>query len=94
MQVWDPIGAVPVPDSPFMNRGTYNQITRLGKGAKMFAENVIAPGQSGDPRSPHFADQYLNYVTWRYKVMRLTKNAARRNAESILVLKRGKARSR
>jgi acyl-homoserine lactone acylase PvdQ len=29
----------------------------------------IAPGQSGDPTSPHFADQLELYATWEYKEM-------------------------
>ena len=83
---WTPIGAIGVPDTPWMNRGTYNQITHLGRGAKMSAQNVIAPGQSGDPRSPHFADQLLNYATWSYKPMRLNKASLQGNTESTLVL--------
>ena len=69
-----------------MNRGTYNQITRLARGAGMYAQNVIAPGQSGNPFSPHFADQLFNYATWQYKEMRLTRAAAVANAESIVEL--------
>jgi penicillin amidase len=67
---WDPIGAVGVPATIWMNRGTYNQIVELS--GRVRAENVIAPGQSGDPTSPHFADQLPLYATWRYKDMRLT----------------------
>jgi penicillin amidase len=83
---WSPIGAVDVPDIPWMNRGTYNQITHLGKGSKMAAVNVIAPGQSGNPLNPHFADQLLNYATFRYKPMRLTRADLTGNRESTLVL--------
>jgi acyl-homoserine-lactone acylase len=54
-----------------MNRGTYNQLVRLGPGRHLWAENVVAPGQSGDPASPHFADQLQLYASWRYKPMRL-----------------------
>jgi acyl-homoserine lactone acylase PvdQ len=60
-----------VPDTIWMNRGTYNQIVHLGSGRQLWAENVVAPGQSGDPASPHFADQLPLYATWRYKPMRL-----------------------
>ena len=67
---WAPLGAGTVPATPFMNRGTYNQILDLGPSAH--GENVVAPGQSGDPRSPHFADQLGLYATWRYKPMHLT----------------------
>ena len=84
---WDPIGAIDVPDIPWMNRGTYNQITHMGRGANLFAQNVIAPGQSGSPLSPHFADQLLNYATWAYKVMHLTRESLEGNTESTVQLK-------
>jgi penicillin amidase len=71
--VWSPIGVGTVPNTIWMNRGTYNQIVHLGPGPELQAQNVIAPGQSGDPFSPHFADQLLNYSTWTYKPMRLTR---------------------
>jgi len=86
MTKWSPIGAVGVPDTPWMNRGTYNQITHIGRGANMSAQNVIAPGQSGDPRSPHFADQLFNYASWQYKPMRLNKASLTGNTESTTVL--------
>ncbi|MFQ5528165.1 MAG: penicillin acylase family protein, partial [Thermoanaerobaculia bacterium] len=94
MQVWRQIGAAPVPDTPHMNRGTYNQITHLKKG-DIFAENVIAPGQSGNPLTatgfnPHFADQLLNYATWQYKDMYLTKSSLKGHRESTTVLKNTK----
>lgn len=69
---WDALPLTPqVPDTIWMNRGTYNQIVHLGAGRHLWAENVVAPGQSGDPASPHFADQLALYATWRYKPMRL-----------------------
>ncbi len=68
--VWSPLGTGTVPSTPFMNRGTYNQIVALGP--QIHGENVVAPGQSGDPRSPHFADQLRLYATWKYKPMHLT----------------------
>jgi penicillin amidase len=67
---WRPLGAASVPDTPWMNRGTYNQILALGPG-RIRGENVVAPGQSGDVRSPHVADQLALYGTWQYKPMRL-----------------------
>jgi penicillin amidase len=67
---WAPLGAGTVADTPWMNRGTYNQIVALDPGA-LHGENVVAPGQSGDPRSPHFADQLQLYATWTYKRMSL-----------------------
>jgi acyl-homoserine lactone acylase PvdQ len=81
---WDPIGAVGVPDTIWMNRGTYNQIVHLG--TRGSAENVIAPGQSGDPTSPHFSDQLALYASWAYKEMRLTESNIAEHAESIVDL--------
>lgn len=92
MQTWRRIGAAPVPDTPHMNRGTYNQITRLEKG-NISAQNVIAPGQSGNPLqadgtlNPHFADQLANYATWTYKDMYLTKKALKGHRESRTVIR-------
>ena len=67
---WSPLGAGSVPNTPWMNRGTYNQIVSLVPG-HLVGENVVAPGQSGDARSPHFADQLTLYATWTYKHMTL-----------------------
>jgi penicillin amidase len=72
---WEALPLTPqVPDTIWMNRGTYNQIVRLGPGRHLWAENVVAPGQSGDPASPHFSDQLQLYATWRYKPMRLDRS--------------------
>jgi penicillin amidase len=87
MTTWSPVGAVGVPDTPWMNRGTYNQITHLGRGGNMSAQNVVSPGQSGDPRSPHFADQLFNYASWQYKDMNLSKADLKGNTESTTVVK-------
>jgi len=71
--VWEPLPLTPaVPDTIWMNRGTYNQLVHIGHGNRLTARNVVAPGQSGDPASPHFADQLALYTNWRYKPMRLT----------------------
>jgi penicillin amidase len=70
---WSPQGAGTVPATPWMNRGTYNQIVSLLP-RQPRGENVVAPGQSGDPRSPHFADQLQLYATWTYKPMRLDRS--------------------
>jgi penicillin G amidase len=68
--VWAPIGAAGVPNTPWANRGTYNQLVELDpKGNR--AENVLAPGQSGDLRSAHFADQLGLYASFQYKPMPL-----------------------
>jgi penicillin G amidase len=48
-----------------------NQIVSLQPG-RVRGENVVAPGESGDVRSPHFADQLQLYATWTYKPMRLS----------------------
>jgi penicillin amidase len=84
---WEPIGAASIPDTPWMNRGTYSQITRLGKGSQMYAQNVVAPGQSGNPFNPHFADQLKNYATWTYKPMRLTRQSLVGHTESTITLR-------
>jgi penicillin amidase len=69
---WEALPFTPqVPDTIWMNRGTYNQLVHLGPGRHLWAENVVAPGQSGDPANPHFSDQLTLYATWRYKPMRL-----------------------
>jgi penicillin amidase len=72
---WEPLPFVPaVPDTSWMNRGTYNQLVHLGRGSRLTAQNVVSPGQSGDPASPHFADQLGLYANWQYKPMRLDRS--------------------
>lgn len=80
---WKPGGIGAVPNTLWMNRGTYNQIVHLGEGEEMEAWNVVSPGQSGDFRSPHFADQLPLYAGWTYKPMRLTRRDQLRHAESV-----------
>jgi penicillin amidase len=80
---WAPGGIGAVPNTLWMNRGTYNQLVHLGEGKHLRALNVIAPGQNGDFRSPHFADQLPLYETWTYKPMRLTREDQLRHAESV-----------
>ena len=70
-----------------MNRGTYNQLVHLGTGPQLFGQNVVAPGQSGNPFSPHFADQLELYATWRYKPMRLDREDVRDFTGSALTLR-------
>lgn len=84
--VWAPGGIGTVPNTLWMNRGTYNQLVHLGEGKLLRALNVIAPGQNGDFRSPHFADQLPLYETWTYKPMRLTRDDQMRHAESVTAL--------
>ena len=86
MDRWTPSGAGGVPDMIWMNRGTYNQLVHLGPGPKLYGENVVSPGQSGDPSSPHFADQWLMYSTWSYKPMRLNEKDLKGFVESTVVL--------
>jgi penicillin amidase len=84
--VWQPLGLGQVPNTPWMNRGTYNQIVQLGPGRALRAVNVDPPGESGLASSPYFADQLRLYATWRYKPMRLTASALRRHVSSDIVL--------
>lgn len=83
---WSPLGIGKVPDTPWMNRGTNNQIVHVGTGNRLTAEDVVAPGQSGDPASRHFADQLRMYTTWNYKTMRLTRRDLVGHTESVLTL--------
>jgi penicillin G amidase len=80
---WVPGGIGSVDNTIWMNRGTYGQLVHLGRDGDLRAMNVIAPGQSGDFRSPHFDDQLDLYATWKYKPMRLTKKSQLQHAESI-----------
>jgi acyl-homoserine lactone acylase PvdQ len=82
---WEPLPLTPgVGTTIWMNRGTYNQIVELGDTIQ--AENVIAPGQSGEPDNTHFADQLDLYATWTYKPMRLDRDDVRDHTESVVVL--------
>lgn len=80
---WVPGGIGSVPNTIWMNRGTYNQLVHLGKGDDLHARNVISPGQNGDFRSPHFADQLPLYANWKYKPMRLTREDQLEHSESV-----------
>jgi penicillin G amidase len=84
---WEALGAGEVPDTIWMNRGTYNQLVHTGPGPKMFGENVVSPGQSGDPFSPHFRDQLELYATWTYKPMGLTRSDLNGHIESTVHLR-------
>ena len=84
--VWTPIGIGRVPNTIWMNRGTYNQIVHLGMGPKLFGQNVVSPGQSGVPTSPHFADQLPLYANWLYKPMRLERSDLNGHIESSITL--------
>ena len=82
---WDPLGAGSVPSTPWMNRGTYNQILSLDKAGPR-GENVVAPGESGDVRSPHFADQLSLYATWQYKPMWISQADVQAHATTVEML--------
>ncbi len=82
---YPPLGAGTTLLTPFKDRGTYNQVVSLLPGGPE-GENVVAPGQSGDVRSPHFTDQLDLYATWRYKPMRLTRADLVGHTSSTLLL--------
>ncbi len=79
---WSSLGAGSVPNTPQMNRGTYNQILSLTSAGPV-GENVVAPGESGDVRSSHFTDQLALYATWKYKPMRITTTDVEAHATSV-----------
>jgi len=83
---WSPLGLGSVPHTPWMNRGTYNQIVHLGRGDNLTAVNVVAPGESGLTGNPHFADQLSLYATWHYKPMRLTRKDLTGHVTTDIVL--------
>lgn len=65
---FSPLGAGTVEPILNMNRGTYNQIVEFSK-SNTKSVNILPPGQSGNPFSPHFDDQRLLYANWEYKPM-------------------------
>ncbi|MGI9006376.1 MAG: penicillin acylase family protein, partial [Streptosporangiaceae bacterium] len=83
---WQPLGLGHVASTPWMNRGTYNQVVQAGPGRALTAVNVDPPGESGLAGSPYLADQLRLYATWRYKPMRLTMRALRGHVTSDIVL--------
>jgi hypothetical protein len=84
---WHPIALRRVPNTIYMNRGTYNQIIHVGPGGTFAGENVVAPGQSGNLLSPHFRDQLDLYATSAYKPMRLSGADLVGHGESIRILR-------
>ncbi|MDH7506339.1 MAG: penicillin acylase family protein [Candidatus Thermoplasmatota archaeon] len=79
------IGALPSPEMPNMNRGTYNQIAEmpnynLNSFFSPIAYNVLPPGQNGfvnylgEPNI-HAYDQLNLYVNWQFKPMLFTLNS-------------------
>jgi len=57
----------PLPPIPEMNRGTYIQIVELSHDIR--GVNILPPGQSEDPKSPHFSDQREMAARWEFKRM-------------------------
>jgi penicillin amidase len=70
------LGALPSPQMPDMNRGTYNQIAEipLNHAKPIHAVNVLPPGQNGFVNQtgipgPHSYDQLPLYIYWTFKPM-------------------------
>jgi len=53
---------------PNYSRGTYIQVIELSK-PKIFGVNILPPGQSEDPASPHYSDQRELAGYWMFKPM-------------------------
>jgi len=73
MQNWEimPLASPSVQDTPFSNRGSYNQIVELRpSGANGI--NILPPGQSGRGASVHYNDQLEMYADFEYKRMILS----------------------
>jgi penicillin amidase len=62
------INLSPLPSIPAMNRGTYIQIVELSNDIR--GVNILPPGQSEDPKSPHYSDQREKAAKWEFKAMR------------------------
>jgi len=58
----------PLPWIPFYSRGTYIQIVECSK-PDLVGVNILPPGQSEDPKSPHFGDQRELAGYWMFKDM-------------------------
>ncbi len=82
-QDWAPQGVGTVPDTPFANRGSYVQLSAMRRLSPARILNILPPGQSGDYRSPHFADQLPLYAGFKYKQMNRSLRDAIRNRESV-----------
>jgi len=59
----------PLPPIPGPNRGAYIQLVEVSSPPKGF--NILPPGQSEDPNSPHYADQHPLAMRWQFKPMTL-----------------------
>jgi len=58
----------PLPPIPRTDRGTYILIVELCR-PEVIGESILPPGQSEDPRSPHYGDQRELAGYWRFKPM-------------------------
>jgi len=61
---WDKL-----PGIPYTDRGSYIQVIELSN--PIVGENILPPGQSEDPTSPHFSDQRDLSGWWLFKPMQL-----------------------
>lgn len=57
----------PLPPVPGPNRGAYIQLVEVADPPHGF--NILPPGQSEDPQSPHYADQHPLALRWQFKAM-------------------------
>jgi penicillin amidase len=58
----------PLPNVAYSNRGTYIQIIEMTR-PRPLGFSVLCPGQSEDPKSPHYSDQRDLASWWTYKPM-------------------------
>ena len=58
----------PLPPIPATARGTYIQVVEAGR-PDMNGMNILPPGQSEDPKSPHYGDQRELAGYWLFKPM-------------------------
>jgi len=58
----------PLPPIPESNRGTYIQIVELTR-PYIHGINILPPGQSENPESPHYSDQRELAGWWMFKPM-------------------------
>ncbi|MFA0781916.1 penicillin acylase family protein [Fervidibacter sacchari] len=59
----------PLPPIPGPNRGAYIQLVEVTSPPRGF--NILPPGQSEDPKSPHYSDQHPLALRWQFKPMEL-----------------------
>jgi penicillin amidase len=62
----------PLPPIPSSSRGTYIQVVELSK-LLIRSVSILPPGQSEDPKSPHYGDQREMAGYWKFKPMLYTK---------------------